>query len=197
MAMSASPAATGAITDGSSLGTCWPSPSRRTARSYPCSQAYLKPVCTAPPIPRLYGRRRTRTPAASAFSAVWSTEPSETTTMSRSGSNARSSPITRTTFFSSLYAGTIAMRRSGDMRTLAEADEIEQPARSVTIGVLVQHALACAAAHLLRTSRVVEQLAVRGNCLLGVRHDEHFRARLEPALDPFVRVCDDRRARRR
>ena len=60
--MSASPDSTGASSFGSSAGMCWPSPSSRTATSYPCSSAYLKPVWTAPPIPRLNGSRTTAAP---------------------------------------------------------------------------------------------------------------------------------------
>ena len=83
------------------------------------------------------------------------------------------------------------------MRRHPEADQLEQPPRAVAVGVLVEHALARAAAQLLGLARVVEQVAVGGDRLVGVVDDEQLAARLEPALDPVVRVRDDRRARRR
>src|SRR5579884_776074 len=146
-------------------------------------------------MPRLNGSRRTRAPAASAASAVRSTEPSETTTTSMPGSNACSSATTRPIARSSLYAGTIAMRRSGDTGLLAQADEVEQPARPVAVGVLVEHALARPPPQLICAGRLLEQLTIRGDRFLGARDDHHFRTRLEPALDPLVRVRDDGGAR--
>ena len=62
------------------------------------------------------------------------------------------------------------------------------------VGVLVEHALAGAGAQLLGLRRVVEQVAVGGDRLVGVVDDEQLAARLEPALDPLVRVRDDRGA---
>src|SRR5579884_4564928 len=141
-------------------------------------------------MPRLNGSRSTSAPAALAFSAV----PSETTTTSSDGSNARSSATTRPMFRSSLNAGTIAMRRSGDTRLLAEPEELEQPPRAMTVRVLLEHALACAAPQLLGAARIVEQLAVGGHRIVGARDDDHLGPRLEPPLDPLDRVGDDRRA---
>ena len=70
---------------------------------------------------------------------------------------------------SSLYAGTIAMRRmpSADTRLLSKADQLEQLPRTVSVGVLVEDALACTAAHLLGLRRVGEQIAVGLDRLLA------------------------------
>src|SRR3954452_704811 len=159
----------------SSPGSCWPSPSSRTASSYPSSHAYRKPVCTAPPIPRLKGRRITYAPRADATSAVRSVDPSETTTTASPGSMARSSSSTRPTLRSSLNAGTIAIRftvasgaeaadgalsTSVDTRPDSQPDELEQPSCTVAIRVLVEDALARAASELLGLLRIVEQVAV-------------------------------------
>src|SRR5436190_849333 len=97
---------------------------------------------------------------------------------------------------SSLYAGTIAMRRSGDMRFLAQPDQVEEAAGAVAVGVLLEHPLPRAAPQLLRPSRLLEQLAVRGDGLVGARDDDDLGARLEPALDPLVGIGDDRGAGR-
>ena len=43
------------------------------------------PVCTEPPMPRLYGSVSTRAPFPSATSVVRSPEPSSTTTISKPG----------------------------------------------------------------------------------------------------------------
>ena len=126
---------------GSSCRSCWPSPSSRTTVSYPCSSAYLKPVWTAPPMPRLNGGRTTAAPAVAARSAVASVEPSSITTTSSSGSKARSSETTPPTAPSSLRAGTIASLRTGLHRSI-QADEREQLLRPVRVGVLVEDALA-------------------------------------------------------
>src|SRR5579864_2319460 len=67
-------------------------------------------------MPRLNGSRSTRAPFAAATRDVRSDEPSSTTTMSRPGSNARSSSITRPIVCSSFSAGTIATRRSSPRR---------------------------------------------------------------------------------
>src|SRR5579884_3994449 len=160
-------------------------------------------------MPRLNGRLSTCAPRAAATSAVRSVDPSETTTRSSPGSSARSSSRTRPTFASSLKAGTIATRRSAasggaaaagepatsvDTRPHPQADQLEQTAGAVSVGVLVQHPLARAAAERLRLRRVGEQLAVGGGRLRGVAHDDELLARLEPALDPRGRVGDDRGA---
>src|SRR5213595_883187 len=122
-------------------------------------------------MPRLNGRRITWAPLAAATAAVRSVEPSETTTTSRPGSSARSSSSTRPTLRSSLKAGTIAIRftvargaagvagalsTSVDTSLDPHADELEQPARPMAVGVLVEHALARTAAELLRLARIVE-----------------------------------------
>ena len=120
-----------------------------------------------------------------ATAAVRSTEPSSTTTISSSGSKARISSITRAMLSSSLNAGTIAIRRSaGEPRVArrgaasatsatnglrnADAEQLEQPPRAVQVRVLVECALARRAAQLLGAARVVEQLAVRRDGLVGV-----------------------------
>ena len=63
----------------------------------------------------------------------------------------------------------------------------------MSIGVLVEHSLACSSAHRFRLGGVGEQITVGGACLFGVFHDQDLRAGLEPALDAVVRVRDDRR----
>ena len=55
--MSARSSRIGPSSFGSSEARCCPSPSRRTTRSKPSSSARRNPVWTAPPIPRLNGRR--------------------------------------------------------------------------------------------------------------------------------------------
>src|SRR5829696_1535160 len=67
-------------------------------------------------MPRLNGRRTTRAPAPSAAADVPSREPSSMTTTSSSGSTARISSITEPTDAASLYAGTMATRRSRERR---------------------------------------------------------------------------------
>ena len=100
----------------------------------------------------------------------------------------------------SFQAGTIAtILRPGAAaharRRYPEADELEQAARSMSVGVLVQDALPRATPHLLRLARIGDELPVRGDRLVrGLDHDE-LRPRLEPALDAVVRVRHDRRAR--
>src|SRR5438445_7001246 len=145
-------------------------------------------------MPRLKGRRRTYAPFSRAIFAVRSTEPSSTTTMSKRGSKARSSSMTRATDSSSLRAGTMARQRRsprpgtssarcsatssairGDRLGLgADAEEIEQPFRAPRVGVLVEHALAGTAAELLGGGRVVEELAIVGERLVGVVGDEQL-----------------------
>src|SRR4051794_2063619 len=197
--MSASPASTGVSTFGSCAGSCCPSPSQRTTSSYPFSCAYWKPVWTAPPMPRLNGSRTTCAPCSAATSAVRSDEPSDTTTTSRPGSNERNSSTTPPIARSSLYAGTIAIRRSAlaDTRLLPQPQQLEQLPRAVAVGVLVEHTLTRTTAELLGLSRVCEQLAVGVRRLLRVLHDDQLRPWLEPALDAVVRVRDDRGAGRR
>src|SRR3954447_2113999 len=165
-------------------------------------------------MPRLNGSRSTCAPRSTAIPAVRSTEPSSTTTTSIPGSKAFSSSITRPTLASSFIAGTIASRFSDErpatcsaggaassssaMRSHSSAhsdpEQIEQPARAVAVRVLVEDARARIAAELLGCARVGQQLAIRGNRFLGGTDDEQFAARLEPAVDPVVRVRDDRGA---
>jgi hypothetical protein len=83
-----------------------------------------------------------------------------------------------------------------DTRTDSLTDEVEQPAGPVTVGVLVEHALARTAAEFLRLCGVVDQLAVHSNRLRGVLDDEQLAPGLEPPLDPLVRVGHDRRPAR-
>ena len=96
------------------------------------------------------------------------------TTMSRPGSNDRSSAITRGTVCSSLSAGTIATRRSSESATggrdtasrsavldtahhgHTKAEEVQELAGAMHVRVLVEHALACTAAEFLRLSGIRE-----------------------------------------
>src|SRR2546430_2418367 len=133
-------------------------------------------------MPRLNGSRITCAPCSAATSAVRSAEPSEMTTTSSPASKARSSSSTRPMLASSLYAGTIAIRRgplSADTRVLAEADQLEQASRAVAVRVLVEHTLARTASQLLGLARVAEQVAVGGDCVVGALGDDQLRARLE------------------
>src|SRR5829696_3503506 len=156
-------------------------------------------------MPRLNGRLTTAAPAASARAAVTSSEPSSMTTTSRQGSKARSSATTLPTASSSFRAGTIARRRSGPgcsdtggsgTRTCpdAEPDEVEQLPRAMSVRVLVEDALPRPRPHRLGLRRIVEQASVRSERLIRVVDDQELLARLEPPLDPLVRVRDDRRA---
>src|SRR6476620_399664 len=165
-------------------------------------------------MPRLKGRRSTCAPASAAIPAVRSVEPSSTTTMSKPGSKAWISSMTRPTVSSSFSAGTIAMRRSSPIRmstavrggtgTCAssatgghgglQAHELEDLPRTVRVGVLVEHALASAASHSLGRRWIVEQLAICGEGFLGIRDDAQLRADVEPTLDALVWVGHDRRA---
>src|SRR5918994_3521059 len=168
-------------------------------------------------MPRLKGRRSTWAPRSAAMPAVRSVEPSSTTTTSKPGSKTRISSITRPTVSSSFSAGTTATRlsspscartaSSGGAGTSAssamrrhrrgDADEIEDLAGAVRIGVLVEHALPCAPPHRLRRPRIVEQLAICPDRLVRGRHDSQLRPRIEPALEPLLRVRHDRGAGRR
>src|SRR5438093_2107186 len=137
-------------------------------------------------------------PRSSATAAVRSREPSSTTTISSPGSNARISSITRAIASCSFSAGTIAIlfsavRRGSSARAAsatsatdrlrdAHAEQLEQPAGAVEVGVLVEGPLPGGPAHLLRPPGVVEQLLVRGGRLVGGADDEQLPARLEPAL---------------
>src|SRR6266550_5648435 len=164
-------------------------------------------------MPRLNGRRITWAPAARAIAAVRSAEPSSTTTISMPGSNARISAITPAIAPSSLNAGTIARHRASPIEAVAagadivgassatgahrrrpfQPDQLEQLLRPPPVGVLVEGALARAAAQLLGLPTIVEQLTVGLDGLVRARHDEQLAARLEPALDPLVRIRHDRR----
>src|SRR6266542_5149442 len=143
-------------------------------------------------MPRLNGSRRTCAPCSRATSAVRSTEPSSTTTISNPGSNARSSSITPPIAPSSFSAGTIAILLATCGDSLQQARELEHTAGAVRIRVLVQGALARAPPELLGLRRIAEQQAVRGKRLVRVRDDEQFPAGLEPAFDSLVRIRDDR-----
>ena len=125
-------------------------------------------------------------------SQVSSAEPSSTTRTSSVGSKARISSITPPIEPCSLNAGTIAILLTPAPRS---RQQVEQLARAVPVGVLVEHALACAAAELARPAPgSSSSVAIGGDRLVGVVDDEQLRAGLEPALDPVVRVRDDRRA---
>ena len=63
--------------------------------------------------------------------------------------------------------------------------------------VLIEHALAGARAHRFGLSRIVEQLAVGGECLARVVDNEQLLPWLEPALYSLVWVRDDRGRRGR
>src|SRR5438093_12733204 len=141
-------------------------------------------------MPRLKGSRRTRAPAARASSPVRADEPSSPTTISSPASWARISAMTRAIARSSSSAGTTAMRRGSAMcrHGFEDADQLEQLPRPVRVRVLVERALPRPAPELLGLSRVGEQLAVHGGCLLGDRDDEQLAPRLEPALDTVRRI---------
>src|SRR2546421_343091 len=130
-------------------------------------------------MPRLNGSRSTVAPAAAATSAVRSVEPSATTTTSKSGSNARISPITAPIAPSSFSAGTIAhrFRSAANSGSLAQPEQLEQPLGAPLVGVLVEHALARASAELLPLRGIAQQLPVSGERLVGVVHDEQLAPR--------------------
>src|SRR5438132_1102286 len=163
-------------------------------------------------MPRLNGSRSTRAPFAAAASAVRSREPSSTTTISMSGSTARSSSMTAPIEPSSLYAGTRAMRFSAanpesggagatwsvsatgrHRRPRPQPDQLQQPPRAMDVRVLVESALAGGAAELLRAGGIVQQLAVGLDGLVRTAYHQQLPARLEPAFDPLVRIRDDGR----
>src|SRR5262245_8998324 len=104
--------------------------------------------------------------------------------MSRPESKARSSSTTRAMLRSSLNAGTIAIRLgspgSGNGDTALEPERGQQPARAVTVGVLVEDPLSGAASQLRRLRPVSEQLAVGGDGFLRRANDEQLAAGLEP-----------------
>src|SRR4029077_43776 len=163
-------------------------------------------------MPRLKGRRSTCAPRSAAIPAVRSVEPSSTTTMSNPGSNAWISSITRPTLSSSFSAGTMAIRFSSPSwastasrggagtaassatrcHRCAEPDELENLASAVSVRVLVEHTLPGTSPHRLSGARIVEELSIRGQRLVGRRHDPQLGAAVEPALDPLVRVRHDR-----
>src|SRR5215217_3648586 len=128
--MSTSPATTGARRAARKAGSCCPSPSSWTARSYPRRRAYSNPACTAAPIPRLNGRLTTCAPAAEASSRVPSVEPSSTTRISKRGSASRISAITDATEASSLNAGTIARQRKNVRSPTASLSASRPPSLS-------------------------------------------------------------------
>ena len=82
------------------------------------------------------------------------------------------------------------------MRTGAEADQIEHPAGSMAVGVLVEHPLPRASPKLHSLRRIVKEVRVGVDRLAGALNDEKLRARLEPLLDAEVRVRDDGGPRR-
>src|SRR5919198_728255 len=168
-------------------------------------------------MPRLNGSRTTYAPRSAAMPAVRSVEPSSTTTTSKPWSNARISSITRPMVASSFSAGTTARRlssascariasRGGAGASASSAtrrhrcpktDKFKNLARPVRIRVLVEDALACTPAHCFRRPRIVEQLAIDRERLVGRRDDAPLRSRLEPPLYSLLGVRDDRRSRRR
>src|SRR5712672_3604638 len=107
--------------------------------------------------------------------------------MSSPASNDRSSSITRGMVCSSFSAGTIATRRSSKSAAgagvapgsstisgtghhgHAEPEQIQQVARAMCVGVLVEHTLTGATAHLFGLAGVGEQIAIRGGSLVGIR----------------------------
>src|SRR5437879_2196662 len=76
-----------------------------------------------------------------------------------------------------------------------DPDQVEEATRPLDERVLFERALAGAAAELLGSPRIVEQVPVGGHRLLYARDDEQLTARLEPGLDPRMPVGHDRRAR--
>src|SRR5205085_5887380 len=128
------------------------------------------------------------------------------------GSKAFSSSITRPTLASSFIAGTIASRFSDESPATCSAggaassssamrchgggrtdpEQIQQPPRAVSIRVLVEDSRPRVATELLGCARVGEQLAVRADGFLRRTDDEQLASGLEPAVDPVVRIRDDR-----
>ena len=74
-----------------------------------------------------------------------------------------------------------------------DADEVEHASRSMRVGVLVEHSLACARTHRRGLGRITEEIPIGRERLLRVVHDDQLAPRLEPPLDPLVRIGDDRR----
>src|SRR5439155_24309258 len=120
-------------------------------------------------------------------------------TPSKPGSKSRIPPITPSLDSSSLRAGTIAQRFNSAANGCSRADpeQLEQAPGSPPVAVLVEDALAGPPPELLCLRRVGEELAVRGDRLVGVVDDHDLAAGLEPALDALVRIGDDRRRARR
>src|SRR4029079_2236744 len=166
-------------------------------------------------MPRLKGRRTTTAPAATAAFVVSSLDPSSTTTTSIPGSKSWISETTAPIAASSSNAGTTATirgltrapgrrplggwRLTEDVSHVHRRLELEEPQHqpgAVAVGVLVQDALSRAGAPRGGLARVVEEHVVRLERRLCVVHDEQLLTRLEPPLDPRVRVRDDRRAGR-
>ena len=165
-------------------------------------------------MPRLNGRRRTCAPRSAAIPAVRSVEPSSTTTMSKPGSNAWISSITRPTVSSSLSAGTIAMRRSSPISTGPSCAGAPARARAqppAATGVCrptssricrARCAYVCSSSTRSRARRpissacagIVEQLAIGSRRLVCIRDDEQLRPASNQRSMPFVRIGDDRRA---
>src|SRR5712691_13420254 len=132
--------------------------------------------------------------------------------MSKPASKSRISPMTRPTVASSFSAGTIASRLSSASWARTEsrggagistssatgghrcpdADEIEDLTGAMRVRVLVEDAFAGASAHLLGRGGIAEQLPVSRRRFVGGGHNAHLSSRLEPPLDSFVRIGDDR-----
>src|SRR5205085_7624181 len=134
-------------------------------------------------------------------------------TISKPGSNARISSITRATLSSSFSAGTIATRRSGERRSRRpsrsaasctssatnphggsrpDSDEVEEAARAVGVRVLVERPFARAAPELLCCAGIGEQVLIGADGPVRVLDDEELAPGLEPPLDPGVGIRDDR-----
>src|SRR5262245_464927 len=79
----------------------------------------------------------------------------------------------------------------------AEPDQFEQAPGPGDVRVLVQGSFARAAPELVPRAGVGQELLVNLLRLGGILNDEQLTSRLEPALDPFDGVRDDRGPRRR
>src|SRR5580765_2385103 len=77
----------------------------------------------------------------------------------------------------------------------AEPDELENLTSAVSVRVLVEHTLPGTSPHRIRGARIIEELSIHGQRLVGRRDDPQLGADVKPALDPFVRVRHDRRTR--
>src|SRR5215470_9586419 len=93
-------------------------------------------------MPRLKGSLSTIAPARSASSAVWSAEPSSTTTIWNAGSAARTSATTAATDASSLCAGMITIRRTPTNRSSRAVGRVTTSSSFAIVPERTRHRLA-------------------------------------------------------